>query len=190
MFDPLEFDSDSFQGGRYAADRGVFARFYTKPVEDAAASAEAGRPIFKDQEFVEIIAAGNANNIVQRKASNEDRQRFRQQYEKFKAGDGDALIGTPLSEVTWMTRSQVEELAYFRIRTIETLAEVSDEVCGRVIGLYDLKRKAKAVLEASDKAAPLTALQAENETLKNQVDAMKQQIDELAAALKERKAEK
>lgn len=179
-----EFDVNDFQGGRYAADRGVFAKFYSKPVEDAHASAEAGRPIYRDQEFVEIVAAGNANNIVQRKATNEDRQRFRQQYEKFKAGDGEALVGTPLSEVTWMTRSQVEELAYFRIRTVEALAEVADEVCGRVVGLYDLKRRAKAVMDAADKAAPLTALQAENEALKNELESVKHQMEELTKAMK------
>lgn len=180
----VDYNTDDFNS-RYQADRGVHARFYTVPVEDRAASAEAGRPMFKDQEFIEIIAAGNQNNIVRRKASNEDRSRFSRQYEMYRRGVEDQLVGTPLAEVAWLTRSQVEELAYLRIRTLESLADLDDAVCTRHAGLYDLKAKAGAALDQAKGMAPLTALQEENEKLRNQVQTLENQVKQLQKTAKQ-----
>jgi len=180
-----DFDVQEFTNGRYAADRAVHARFYLMPVKDERASDEAGRPMFRDVEFVEIIASGNANNIIQRKATNEDRQRFSRQYEIFKRNaESDQTIGTPLTQVPWLTPSQVEELAYMKIRSLEMLASVDDNTCARFAGLYDLKRKAAGVLEAAQKDAPVTKMAAENARLKNQVEALTNQLQELIAASK------
>lgn len=183
----VEYDVNDFNE-RFAGDKSVYAKFYTVPVKDEAASATEGRPIYKDKEYVEIRAAGNQNNIVQRIATAMDRDRFSRQYEMFKKGQDDQVVGTPLSEVTWLTKSQVEELAYVRIRTLEQLSGVNDDVCQRMVGLTDLKRKAQAFLESAEKAAPLTALQAENDELKQQVAALAAQMKELLASSK--KAEK
>lgn len=180
----VDYDINVFNGGRYAADKSVYARFYTQPVQDDAASAEAGRPIFRDVVFIEIRAAGNQNNIIKRKATREDMGRFARQYELFKQGDGEQVVGTPLTEVPWLTRSQVEELAYLRIRSLEALASLSDETCSKYAGMYDLKRKAAAALEAAEKAAPMTALAEENKQLKGELEVLKQQMNELIAASK------
>lgn len=170
---------------RYAGDRGVHAKFYNHPEQDHEASATAGRPIFKDTEFVEIIAAGNSTNIIKRPARQADKQRFPRQYAAFLEGRGDELYGTPLTEVTWITRSQVEELAYMRICTLEQLAGVSDSVCGKVVGLYDLKRKAESTLAAAGDAAPMTELVEENKRLQEQLDAQKIQQDTMAEQIKQ-----
>lgn len=179
-----DFDTSTFQNGRFANDKSVFAKFYTTPVEDHVASAEKGRPMFRDLVFVEIVAAGNANNIIRRRATEEDKQRFARQYAAFQAGAGDELDGTPLTEVPWITRSLVEELAYFKIRTLETLSGVDDNFCTRMPGAYDLRRKAQAALEAAEKAAPFTQLQEENDLLKSNVAALTNQVQELTSALK------
>lgn len=178
-----EYDFNDFNE-RYAADKSVYAKFYTMPVKDEQASAQAGRAIYKDREYIEIRAAGNQNNIINRPAAAMDRQRFHRQYELYKQGNDEQLIGTPLGEVTWLTRSQVEELAYVRIRTVEQLASINDDTCQRMAGLHDLKRKAAALLESAAKVAPLTALQAENDQLKGQVEALSNQLKEITAQLK------
>lgn len=186
-----QFDGDvSHFDNRYAGDKGVHARFYMMPVKDEAKSAEAGRPIFVDKEFVEIVAAGNANNIIKRKATAEDKQRFREQYSRFKDGDLTQIVGTPLSEVPWLTRSQVEELSYMRIRSLEALASLDDSVCAKVAGLYDLKKRAAAHVEKAGLAAPVEALHKENEDLKNQIAALVQTVDEQTKLLKELQAKK
>ena len=182
--DMVDYDVNDFNE-RYAGDKSVYAKFYTMPVRDDAASAQAGRPIYKDREYIEIRAAGNQNNIIQRPASQMDRQRFNRQYEHFKAGADEQLIGTPLSELTWLTKSQIEELAYVRVRTLEALANISDDTCQRMSGLHDLKLKAARYLEESEKAAPFTALEAENKALKGQVDALTSQMKEMTEALRQ-----
>lgn len=180
-----QFDGDiSHFDNRWAGDKGVHARFYTNPVKDEAASAEAGRPIYRDKEFIEIVAAGNANNIVKRKATDEDRQRFREQYARYKEGDLEQVVGTPLVEVSWLTRSQVEELSYMRIRTLEALANLDDGACAKVAGLYDLKQRAQNHLQNAEGAAPLEAAHRKMQEMQSEMDAMKQTIQEQTDLLK------
>ena len=190
-----EDDVNDFEN-RYAGDKGVHARFYIFPQKNEAKSASAGRPIFEDTEFVEIFASGNSSNIVRRPARHMDKERFRRQYEAFKAGHEDQVQGTLLHEVPWITRSQVEELAYLRIRTLEQLANVSDAACGKHVGLYDLKSKAQKALAAAEGAAPITELTKENEELKRrldqrdkEMDTMKEQMDKLIALVQAKNAE-
>jgi hypothetical protein len=175
---------------RHAGDKGVHARFYNTPVKDEEASAREGRPMFNDKVFVEIVAAGNANNIVRRKANDEDKRRFHRQYELFLQGSESQLVGTALTEVPWLTRSQVEELAYMRIRTLEALANTDDAMCAKVAGLYDLKKRAAAHLALAVSAAPMEALHLENETLKNQLAALTQTVQEQIQVIKDLKEKK
>ena len=181
-----DFDVNDFNE-RYAGDRSVYARFYTHPVKDEKASAEAGRSIFNDVEYVEIRAAGNANNIVQRPATRMDKERFQRQYAMFREGMSEQTIGTPLTEVPWLTKSQVEELAYVRVRTLEQLATINDDVCQKMAGLRDLKNRATTMMEAADKAAPITKLEEENAQLRKQMEEMALQMKELTSALKKQK---
>lgn len=182
-----DFDDLTFSRGRFAADAGVHARFYTLAVQNEEESAKAGRPIYADKEFVEIIAAGNANNIIKRKATEEDKQRFHRQYEIFcrdKEASGDQLVGTPLTEISWLTRSQVAEFAYMHIHTLEQLAHLDDNTCSRRAGVADIRRKAKAHLEASDKAAPMTEMAQQIETQKAQMQELMNIIETMKKAAK------
>lgn len=172
MRDSFEFDVKDFEDPNN--NNGVYARFYWVSREDPVQSAAAGRPIFVDKEYVEILAAGNQNNIIRKPASDMERQRFRAQYAKFREGDTEQLTGTPLTEVPWITRSQVDELMYRKVRTLEQLAELNDQACN-VPGMYELKRKAGLWLKQAKEAAPFTAMAAEMDALRAELDALKTQ---------------
>jgi len=172
MRDSFEFDVKDFEDPNN--NNGVYARFYWVSKEDPVQSAAAGRPIYVDKEYIEILAAGNANNIIRKPASDVERYRFRPQYERFKAGDQEQLVGTPLTEVPWITRSQVDELLYRKVRTLEQLAELNDAACN-VPGMYELKRKAGLWLKQANEAAPFTAMASEIEGLRAELDALKAQ---------------
>jgi len=144
-FDPRVFED------RYSDDKKVWVRFYLNSVEDQVKSAEAGRPIYVEKEYVEIRSPGNDTNIVNRPVSQHDRQRFPRHYDLFKKGVENPIIGTPLSEMVWVKRTMVDELKYVKIITVEQLAEVSDDICGRFPGLTDLKQKARAYLDQASK---------------------------------------
>lgn len=144
-FDPRVFED------RYSDDKRVWVKFFMNSVEDAKLTAEAGRPIFKEKEYVEIRSPGNESNIICRPVTEMDRNRFPRHYEQFKAGISDVVIGTPLAEMPWIKRSTADELKYLKIMTVEHLASVSDGICGKVAGLYDLKAKAISYLDRASK---------------------------------------
>mgnify|MGYP000081173716 CR=1 FL=1 len=176
--DPRDFES------REAADKSVYVKFYTKPVQDEAESVKEGRPIYKEREYVEIRTPGQQNNVIQRPVTDMDRQRFRLAYRQFKEGIEDQLVGTPLTEVGWMTRSQVEELHHMRVRTVEHLAELNDSVCGAHAGLYKLKQKAQQVIEEGKKNAPFAVLQEQHERAMAEMEALRQTVAEQSEIIK------
>lgn len=178
-----EFDASDFES-REAGDKSVYVRFYVRPFKDEEASNEAGRPIYKDRDYVEIRAPGNQNNVIMRPVTDMDKQRFRQAYQAFKAGALEQDFGTPLTEVPWMTRSQVEELAYLKVRTLEQLVAVGDDVCTRIPGLFQLKQKAQVAIEKAEKSAPFIKMQAENDALKTELDELKKAVQDQAAIIK------
>lgn len=174
MRDTADFDPKDFE--RPYSDGGTHAKFYTKAVPDEAASAEAGSPKFTDKVYIEIMTPGNQTNIVDRPVRPVDKQRFAAQYAAFIAGDNEQITGTPLSEVTWVPRSIVEELNYAKVRTVEQLAEINDNVCTKMPGMFDLKRKAIAWMENAKQAAPFTKLYAENEALQRRLEQLEQMV--------------
>lgn len=182
-----EDNVEDFQS-REKADNRTYVRFYMDAVQDQEASTKEGRPIYKDMEFVEIIVPGDSKDVVVHRVSDLDRRRFARQYELFKQGQADQLIGTPLKEVTWIPRSQVEELRFFKILTVEQLAQVNDNACTRIPGLYDLRRRAIAFVDAAAAAAPMLALEEANKKLENEVAALKNSLKEAIDTIKEFKA--
>lgn len=134
---------------RYAMDSRLYVQFYLRPVLLTTQSEEEGRPIFKDIEHVRIMVPGDKLSIVDRIASPDDKQRFADHYKKFKAGDGEAVVGTRLEVVPWITRSKVEEYKFFGIITVEQLADASDQVGQKFPGFQADKQKAQKWLEAT-----------------------------------------
>lgn len=179
-----QFDADHTHfESRSAGDKSVAARFYVQPMKDEAESAKQGRPVFKDVDHIEIIAPGNQNNIIRRRVTSIDIERFPMLYERFKAGHADVIEGTPLSEVPWIGRSMVEELNYLHIRTLEQLANLDDAVCTRFVGYHELKRRAQAFVEKAQSDAPLLALEEENKNLKESMAALEQMVKQQTEAM-------
>src|SRR6185369_3213778 len=97
-------------------------RFFILPVEDAAATKKAGRPIFQDMEMCEVRFAGNREKIIHAPAHEVFRTerdlnggninqityaiQYADQYRAFKMGDHQTLTGTPTSELPFLTASK------------------------------------------------------------------------------------
>lgn len=184
-----DFDLEDFED-RTRSDAKAFVRFFYMPLKDEKASLKAGRPIHNDVEMCEIIVPGNQTNKPIKRVNDIIRQRYRIQYRKWKeSGNAESTPdGTALSEVAWITRSQVEELAYFQVRTLEQLAQVNDDFCSRVPGLLELRRKAKFMIDKAEEAAPFQQLQAQIDELKGLLQVKDQTIEELAKQVKAKKA--
>tara|TARA_R110000744_G_scaffold262996_2_gene377481 strand:+ start:2467 stop:3144 length:678 start_codon:yes stop_codon:yes gene_type:complete len=198
---PLE-DTEGFtklaMGGQQhqgAQDNSVFAEFYLHPSEDKEKSAEEGRPIFSDKEYIRIMVPGDKTTLVQRPVRlgmfpKNDNHRFGTQYAAFKEGNGQNLSGTPLAEWAMISRSQVKELEHFNCRTVEQLASMPDTAVQNFTGVSNLRTLAKRYLEDAKEGSAMTKMQAELDERDNRLDSMEAAMAEMRAELLGNKASK
>lgn len=172
------------------AESHLFVQFYTDALELKAESEKQGRPIFKDMPFVRIIVPGDTNNIIERVADENDKQRFPNAWAKYQNSEAKANEGTPLEQWPQITRSLLKECKYFEIHTVEALSNISDAHVAKLgMGFGDLRTKAKAWLEAAAGTAQITAQAAENAQLKQMLADLQAQINDISEVKTRRKKE-
>ena len=172
------------------AESHLFVQFYTDALELKAESEKQGRPIFKDMPFVRIIVPGDTNNIIERVADENDKQRFPNAWAKYQNSEAKANEGTPLEQWPQITRSLLKECKYFEIHTVEALSNISDAHVAKLgMGFGELRTKAKAWLEAAAGTAQITAQAAENAQLKQMLADLQAQINDISEAKTRRKKE-
>jgi len=165
-----------------------------KPVENTRVVA-AGRPVFDDVDFVVIEIPGEKESIVERPAKYCgfepcraphpgacDVHRFFRQWTAYKQGKSEQTQGLDLKKWPGVERSQVEELAYHKVYTVEQLALMSDSNAERFLAL---RTKAREYLAAAEKQAPMVEMRSELESRDAQIKKMQAQIEELIAAGKQ-----
>ena len=196
----MAIDSDT-QG----ADARLAVQFYKKSVKQDIASDEAGRPIFKEFDFVRIMIPGDNLTEIDTYAQESHKSRFPRQWAHYQnqVANHQDIVGTPLEQWPQITRSQADELRGLKFHTVESIADCSDQQLqriGMVAGMspHNFRLKAKAFLNlATDSAdvaqreAELQALRAENDKVKSDADAklskMQEQLDALMAMVAEKK---
>ena len=161
--------------------QGVFVQFYTDAVELKAESEKQGRPIFQDMAHIRKLIPGDTSNVVERVAKDYDKRMYPREWEVFHRQQAEGMVGTPLEQWPQITRGQVKESKYFEVHTVEQLSELSDTSCGKMgMGFFDLRDRAKAYLQAAKSTALETAQAAENQRLRDEMDALKAQLAEVA----------
>lgn len=185
-----ELTAQAFNGQPSKDDGRLRVQFSLFPHLNEEKSSKEGRPIYDEREYIMIMVPGE-RDIVHRPVWNRDLERFPHQYQAFKNKQNqDAVSGTPLKVVPWLTLSQVKELEYFNCYTVEQLANMPDSTASKFMALQKYKQLAKDFLQAAKEAAPLTAMRAELEQRDNQLAAQQAQIVELAKQLEAMKKEK
>jgi hypothetical protein len=158
----------------------VYAEFFYRPMKNNKQSLEAGRDIYEDRAFIKILIPGDKDNNVVRPVREKDKQRFPRQWQAFENREHQTREGTLLSEWAALPRTQVEELKYFNIHTVEDLANMSDVNVGKIMGGNALKQKAADYIEACRDNAPMERMREENQQLRNELEALKSQVAELS----------
>ena len=187
------------------ADSRLAVVFYKKSIKQEDESAIAGRPIFKEFDFVRISIPGDNLNEIDTYANNSHKQRFPRQWAHYQnqVSNQDQVVGTPIEEWTLISRSQAEELKGIKFRTVEDVANCSDQQLqriGMIAGMspHSFREKAKAFINLADKVgevnqreAELEKLRQENAALKAENDAklarQQEQIDALMQMMAEKK---
>lgn len=165
----------------------AWPEFFIEPRQNKAKTAKEGRPVFDDVEYVRIIMPGNRRDIPVERVNDQHRQRWPKQYEAFKGGQELSEGGTPLEQWSRVTRSQVEELRYFHIRTVEHLAKAPDQVLQNFMDGYRLREAAQLFMKDAEGLAPMTELAAQNEQLQSRVASLESQLQQAIARMESKR---
>jgi hypothetical protein len=159
------------------ADSRLQVRFYKKSVQQEQESIEAGRPIYKEFDFVHICVAGDTLTEIDTYALNSHKQRFPIQWANYMNRVGahdEEIVGTPLSEWPLVSKSQAEEMRAMKFHTVESIANASDQQLQRMgmaagMSPYAFRDKAKAFLNLATTAAETDKREAEINALKEEL---------------------
>ena len=161
-------------------DEKLFVKFESHPHLDDVLSRDSGRPRYVMADYIRIMIPGDKDSVVHRPIRESDKVRFPKQWLRFQANQSQ-VIGTPLSTWPQISRAQVEELAFFNIRTIEDLANISDGNAQKYIGVSELREKAKAYLQTLADSAPMDTMRAELVSRDEKIAALEAQIAQVLA---------
>ena len=162
----------------------VYPRFFMEAVQDIVASEQQGRPIFRDEERVEIIMAGNPYSKPVHRVTHEHKERWSKEYEAFRKGEEIALEGTPLEQWPVLKRSMVLELKALGFQTVDQIADMSDHAVQR-IPMYGrrLKELAGAFMDDAKASALVTAATAANDRKDAEIAALRLQVENMASQM-------
>lgn len=176
----------------------------------------AGRPIHDDIDYVHIEIPGDRENIVDREVVCCDKallkpgakltlhcrarkdvfdqpmleecdvHRFFDEFSAYKSGQVEQTTGTDLKGWSGINPSAVEELAFYKVYTVEQLAEMADSLVGNYLQLRTRARDYLA--KAKDEAAAVNA-RAQKDALEKGLNAERDARQKLEAQLAEMSAQ-
>lgn len=170
---------------------GLTPVFRLEQVYNEAKSTAEKRPIFDDMEVVEIRFAGDNQKLSVFPAHADAglydvgngfdehityAQRFAPQYRQFKEEKIQTMSGTPLDRLPSLTPARRSELKALNINTVEQLSKLEDHAVKLLgPGGRDLKLAATSYLGSSGGDGENERLAAENDAMRRELDALRQQ---------------
>lgn len=160
----------------------AFPRFHSVHKKNEFRSAATGKAEYDKKHYVEITTPGDTRSVIDREVQERDKARWPREWTAYLNGEELAPEGTPLEMWPQVDIGQIEELKRFRVRSVEQLSTINDTALGNMpMGTRSLRDKAIVWLEQAKSGSGMTKLVAENEKLRNQLEAMQEQINSLAA---------
>lgn len=153
-------------------DKSLIVQFFVGKKLLGARSKAEGREIYEDREFVRIQIKGQDKQVVVEEVKPSHKQKYPHAYHAFLAGKPLPVVGTPVEQLPGVGPSMAHNLKGLNLRTIEDLANISDENTLTSIGMgaRDLVQRAKAFIEKTNEKT--VALAEENSQLKTQLTEM------------------
>jgi hypothetical protein len=165
-------------------DSKLYIEFYRKPVMHHAKSKDAGRAIYDEVDYIRIHTPGDKSSVIDKPITALDIQRFSDRYNKWKAGQAEAVTGTPLTALPGITPSKAEEYKFFKIVTIEQLADAPDNLGQKFMSFQQDKTRAKAFMEVAANNAPIEKMNEELQKRDQVIEDMQAQLEALKAQIK------
>jgi len=166
------------------AQHGEFVKFKWRTVRDETASLEAGRPVHKKVEFVEVRFPGDKTFIYDQPATAEHKRKWRDAYKAFQEGNAEAHQGQPLKEWVGIPEELAEDFIAVGCRTVEQLAALSDSQLSNLGGrAREFQNKAREYLDAKKAEAPLAKMQEALSEERSKREFLEKKLQEMADAL-------
>lgn len=128
--------------------KGANVFFFDAVIENRVKSEKEGRPIFDEVPSISIQWPGQ--DVTVRRVEPRDIQEYPEKWAAYRAGNEPIESGTPLREWSAISAGVVKELAHLGFKTVEQLAEASDEVKRRLGTSGRFVKMAKDWLEAAN----------------------------------------
>ena len=174
------------------ADSKLAVTFYKRSMKQEDESIAAGRPIFKEFDFVRICVPGDNLTEIDTYAQESHKARFPRQWAHYQnqvAGQ-EVIVGTPIEQWPLISRSQAEELKGIKFATVESIANCSDlqlQRIGMIAGMspHSFREKAKSFLNLASDSAEIAQREAELQALREENDKIKAETEAKLAAMQE-----
>lgn len=128
--------------------------FYTRSVKNEVASKEQGRPVHINMDYVRMQVPGEASTVIDRPASESDKQRFPDKWNKYLHGKTQVPEGTPIELLYVNNPAMGENLRGFGVFTVEQCANLSAHAMNSIgMGAQEAQNKAKAYLDSASGGA-------------------------------------
>jgi hypothetical protein len=181
MFDDASFMQMALNENQAREDAALLVRFEWMDIEDPEATKAVGYQQFKRKEFIRIRIPGTQEERVS-KVKEEHRRRFPRAYAAFKAGEENAINGTPLKECAVLNANEISMLNHHGVFSVEQVAALSDENMSNMgHGVRPVRDRVKSWWEARKTQAPVAALQAQLKEKDEQVAELMARLSALEA---------
>ena len=188
MSEALAFDvpelaarATGMDGGvvRFGTENQVYVRFYRGTKRDNFASQQAGHPVDRAVDMVEIRQFGEKDSTIS-EVNDEHRMRWPNSWLRYQQGREQIPDGTPLDMLFPRNPEVVSTLKANHIHTIEALAALPDTVTFQFAG--EFKKKAGQFIEGINKGQKFHQLESELETEKLKRMELEDRLKALEAA--------
>jgi hypothetical protein len=179
--DVLDFAMNFDDNQQSEADKKLLVAFFKDTIKNETKSIAAGRPIVDEIDLIKIITPGSRDSFIG-DATEQYQHRFKAQWERYKAGQAQAVSGTPLNMLPWLSVGQIAEFNAVGCQTVEQLVGMPDAMSQKFMGHHAIKQKALAYLDAATSAAPMLKLQSELDKRDEQIKELQAQMAAVIAA--------
>lgn len=140
-------------------DSSMIVMFYLKPVLNPAKSDASGSPQYDDLVYVRIHPPGERLNIVDRRATDQDKKRFPIQWAQFKENAPQESSGTPIDMLYPSKPSIGASLKASGVHTVEQCAELSAHAIETIgMGCQTWVNEAQRYLQVANKGVKASEL--------------------------------
>lgn len=183
--DPTDFSSFEQAFAQAAKPRpraGI--RFWRQADVDPVKTAEAGRPVTRDVDYVGISNPGSRDEHVKAIRANDAKfmDEYGDLYRKWKETLEQPADGTALEMVPFLTPSEIAELKYYNVRSLEQLGSVSDQGLSKMGPGFRQKRdQAIAYMKNAQDSSSATRLASENVLLRQRIGDLEAEVRRIGA---------